>query len=121
MAVAHIVERLPDGRAPPLREWRHTECSLMVERARQLMLTHGWAMMEALEGARIDAHYGGIPDAVLEVAHQAIAPYHVGPLDLLSRLHWQRQMIAGDELNRGDELLVMVDVRDALMVEEPAS
>ena len=120
--MAHIVERLPDGRAPPLREWRHTECSLMVERARQLMLTHGWAMMEALEGARIDAHYGGIPDAVLEVAHQAMAPYHVGPIDLLGRLHWQRTLIAEDEwMNRDDALLIMVDVRDALMVEEPAS
>ncbi len=120
--MVHIVERLPDGRAPPLREWRHTVCSLIVEQARQLMLSNGWAMMEALEAARIEAHIGGVPDAVLEAMHQAMAPYHVGPERVLDRLHWQRSLIAEDEwMNREDALLIMVDVRDALMVEDPAS
>lgn len=119
--MAHIVERLPDGRAPPLQEWRHTEWSLLVERARQLMLLKGWSMMEALE-CQACPMYGGVPDVVLEVLHQAIAPYEVGPLMLLDRLHWQRQLITEDGwMSRDEALQIMVDARDALMLEEMAA
>ncbi len=106
--------------AADLQNWRHTEWSLLVEQARQGMLVNGWSMMEALE-AFACSRYGGVPDVVLEFMHQAIAPYHVGPQRLLDRLHWQRQLIADDGwMSRDDALQVMVDARDALMVEEPA-
>ena len=107
--------------AADLQNWRHTEWSLLVERARQAMLQFDLSMMGALEYVACPL-YGGIPDVVLEAMHQSMAPYHVGPLCLLNRLHWQRQLIADDsELTRDDALQVMVDARDNLMVEEPAS
>lgn len=116
--MAHIIERLPDGRAPPLQEWRHTEWSLLVERARQLMLKFDMSMMGALEYEACPL-YGGVPDVLLEMLHQMIAPYAIVPAMLLDRLHWQRQLIAEDGwMTRDEALQVMVDARDALMVEE---
>ncbi len=109
--------------AADLQDWRHTEWSLLVEQALQAMLQFDLSMMGALEYVACP-RYGGIPDVVLEGMHQALAPYHVGPLSLmlLDRLHWQRQLIADDGwMTRDEALQVMVDARDNLMVEEPAS